>query len=252
VTFGWPLIVLEPGTYDLGTGGLTVPSGVDIRGSGSDNTTITYSGSGTAITDSHTSTISDVALQVDAGSSTDTAVSSSSGQLVLRNDQILVNGSGSANGVIAGGSAIITVDGTLIDVTGAGSFVQGFLQNGSTNFSTIRDSQVDVTTSGAGHQAVGVNAFGTTFVLDSTINGDGYSSATGAGLVSQTSGSAVGNLFANNDLISGTTFSVSATGGSTSIGASRLTGPATKGATATLRCAASYKNDYTATNASCG
>jgi hypothetical protein len=252
ISEAFPLVVVEPGTYDLGSSPITVPSMTSIVGGGPQNTTVVFSGSGSVFSTTGTQAINGVKVVATGGTGTSRVITATSGALTLRNDDLTVqNGSADQEVVSIGSTGSAIIDGSrLSSIAGtATTFSEGALQNGSSGTLTITDSVVTATIAKSGDPADAVNAFGPVVVRDATVTSTATNGGQAFGLYAQNSGvTFVGSILADDVQVTAATSAVTGAGtGTVKAANSMIAGPA-GGA---VKCVASYNASYTAVSSTC-
>jgi hypothetical protein len=254
------LVKVEPGTYDLGATPLQMKPNVDVEGSGIDGTTLTGALAsntdgvvdGAASSELRFLTVANTG--VGASSSAATAIFDTGNGFRLTEIAADASGTPSATGIRIQGAGAVTFDDVHATASGTGQgngIARGILLSTAPEASL---SNVVATAQGGDNGSVGINLNGQTSATMDDV------SATGQGLLSSTTGMFVGgggvtsSVIARNSAFVGATNSIATNGGGNTakFGASELSGPVSIAAGDTVRCAQSYKGDFTEANATCG
>jgi hypothetical protein len=248
VLSGYPLIVLEPATYAMGSSALTLPSGVNLIGGGPENTSITFSAAATGISAAGNQSISGVTITDTAGSTSATTVSAAGGTVSLVHDVVTINGSGTIVAASAASSTTLVVDDTKITATGTGGFTEGVLVNSTSATATINNSTIAMSITGTGNQAFGVNGLGPATVRNTTITSVGDAGTLADGIVVQAAAAVVS---AYNSQVSGTMYALAAYAGTIRAATSQVIGTAAHNAGATITCVGDFNAGFVALNTTC-
>lgn len=235
------LVKLEPGVYDLGTSSLSLPSNVDLEGSGDPSSTIlSLTAAGTVVASSNTIRL----VRILAGGGDAKAVQVPNGKKVtLQLVSLRASGSGAPIGLDDDGSGQVVQSVVSGISSGAGGFGMGIRTSGIV---TISQSRIVASADGGGSQAAAINAFGSVIVTGSELTSIGSAGASSYGQVVQG-----GSAQIDASQVQGTTSSISASNGPIKVGASKLTGPPSVSGTGSVACAASYNGAYAPVGAAC-
>ena len=247
------LVVVEPGTYDMGSAAINVPPATDIVGGGDDNTILAWSNLSTAsaLITTGNQTISDLQIQVSGGAGTIIGITTTNLQLTLRNAQVrLFNGPTVQEAVVISGQGSLTVENSVLQSSPSTttSTSVGAVQNNSTGSLTIEDSTIFVSSAKLNAPAYGVQALGLVIVRDSTVNASRTNGGLSYGLVAQSPGAALGNVLADDVQLNADTAAVATFGtGTVRVANSLINGPAV----GTPKCVNSYNASYNPVAAGC-
>jgi len=214
------LIKLEPGTYNIGSNVIEMPSGVDIEGSGEGRTTIARGGF-----------VDDTQATVIGTNNTELRFLS-------------VTSSGGANAIALqapAGFRLVHVSALVQNGTTLNVGVD-LVGGGGTSLAVL--SNVNATALGAiGAPSYGIRAARSAWVRQSTVNGFDLSFAAGTGIVVN-AGAA---LDVEGSLLVGGTDAITQTAGVVRVAATRLVG----GVSGTATCAGVWDSSFTFSSSSC-
>ena len=246
------LLLLEPGTYDLGSSGLTLPANTWLEGSGSSVTTIVGLGpfTGALITAGQNTGISQVTLS-NSGLAYRTVLVPSGTSLVMQSTTVL--GSASSAALLIGvdvESGALTMSQSTVSITDMGnSDTDVFLKTGQAV--NLDEDTLTISGSTAGADLTGIDLeqnVGKTTVRGTSVT----ATATGAqqGVAVDVDNS-IGRNDVNASQLSGTTLAVQVDNSFIGIGGSQVGGGVAKQG-GNIFCADDYNTNYVALDSSCG